>query len=339
MTIAQVWVDNRAVMRARIIGTGKYLPTKVLTNSDIEKLVDTNDEWIFSRTGIRKRHIAADGEVTSHMATQAAKSALAMAGVAPEEVELILVGTITPDMPMPACAVYVQRELGAKNAFAFDISAACASSVYGLGIASQFIETGRVKRALVIGAEMLSRVTNWSDRGTCILFGDGAGAMVLAPTNEPNRGILSAHLHSDGNLAQLITIEGGGTKMPPSPEMIAGNHHKIFMNGRDVYKYAVRFLTDSMREALEKHNLTVKDLDHLIVHQANLRILEAVLERLEIPKEKAWLNIEHYGNTSSASLPISLDEANRAGALKPGQLIGMLALGAGIAWGSMLVRW
>ena len=325
--------------QSQILGTGSYAPSRILTNSDLEKITNTSDAWIVERTGIKERHIAADGEATSDMAVEAAKKALAMAGTDAADLDMIIVGTISPDMPMPSCAVLVQAKLGATRAFAFDISAACAGSLYGLSIADQFIRTGRAKRVLVIGAELLSRVVDWSDRSSCVLFGDAAGALVVGPSCDPARGLMSAHLHSDGTAANILGILGGGSRYPQSEQVLAKKMHKVAMNGREVYKFALRVLPEAILEALAAHGLKPGAIDHVISHQANVRIVELVVERLGIPREKCWLNIERYGNTSSASLPISLDEANRAGRLKPGDLIAMMAIGAGMAWGSALMRW
>ncbi len=327
------------MLRTRILGTGGYAPEKVLSNSDLEKLVATSDSWITERTGIRERRIAADGEVTSDMAVKASVRALEMAHTRAEDLEMIVLGTISPDMPMPSCAAFLQAKLGAKNAFAFDVSAACAGSLYALAIADQFIQTGKVKRALVVGVELLSRLIDWTDRNTCVLFGDAAGAMVVGPSDDPARGLLSTHLHADGSAAEALCIPGGGSKHPQSEEVLAKKLNKVWMQGREVYKYAVRALPDAVQEALAANGMAVDSIDHVIAHQANLRIIESVMERLGIPLEKCWLNIARYGNTSSASLPITLDEANRAGRLKPGDLIVMMSIGAGMAWGSALVRW
>ena len=322
-----------------ILGTGSYAPSHILTNHDLEKIINTSDAWIVERTGIKERHIAADGEATSDMAVEAAKKALAMAETDPAELDMIIVATISPDMPMPSCAVFVQAKLGATRAFAFDISAACAGSLYGLSIADQFIRTGQAKRVLVIGADLLSRVINWGDRSSCVLFGDAAGALVVGSSSDPARGLMSAHLHSDGAAANMLAIPGGGSKYPQSEDVIAKQMHKVAMNGREVYKFALRTLPEAILEALAAHGLKPGAIDHLISHQANVRIIESVVDRLGIPLEKCWLNIERYGNTGSASLPISLDEANRAGRLKPGDLVAMMAIGGGMAWGSALMRW
>lgn len=330
---------GRVVIRAQIIGTGSYAPEKVMTNQDLMKIVETSDEWIVERTGIKARHIAADGEVTSDMALKACVRALEMARTRPEEVDAIILGTISPDMPMPACAAFLQHKLGAKKAFAFDLSAACAGSLFALSVGAQYIQSGLMKRVLVVGAELLTRVTNWTDRNTCVLFGDAAGAMVLAPSDDPNRGILSTHLHTDGSQTDILCIPGGGTKTPTTQEVLDQHMTKIAMKGREVYKFAVRSLTEATSEALAFNKLTADQVTHVIAHQANLRILEAVLERLSIPLSKAWINIDRYGNTSSASLPMTLDEANRAGKLKEGDTIAMMAIGAGMSWGSAVVRW
>ncbi len=327
------------MLRTRILGTGGYAPEKVLSNQDLEKLVATSDSWITERTGIRERRIAADGELTSDMAVKASVRALEMAHTRAEDLEMIVLGTISPDMPMPSCAAFVQAKLGAKKAFAFDVSAACAGSLYALAIADQFIQTGKVKRALVVGVELLSRLIDWSDRNTCVLFGDAAGAMVVGPSDDPARGLLSTHLHTDGAAAETLCIPGGGSKHPQSEDVLARKLNKVSMQGREVYKYAVRALPDAVQEALAANGMAADSIDHVIAHQANLRIIESVMDRLGIPLEKCWLNIARYGNTSSASLPITLDEANRAGRLQPGDLIAMMSIGAGMAWGSALVRW
>lgn len=325
--------------RTKIIGTGSYAPSKVITNQDLEKIVETNDAWIVERTGIKERRQAAPEEATSDLATKAAVQALEMAGTRPEDLDLIIVGTVTPDMQFPSCATLVQAKLSAKKAFAFDVSAACAGSLFALSLADQYIKSGMVRRALVIGAELLTRITNWEDRNTCILFGDGAGAMVLAPSEDDAHGLLSTHLHTDGTLVDILLLPGGGSKMPLTEEGLKAKANTVSMNGREVYKFAVRALADVTREALAANGATADQVTHVIAHQANLRIIEAVLQRVEVPLEKCWVNIHKYGNTSSASLPMTLDEANRAGRLKKGDLITMMSIGAGMAWGSALMRW
>lgn len=327
------------MIRSHIIGSGSYAPEKVITNKDLEKLVETSDEWIVERTGIRERRMAAPDEAASDLVVKAAIRALEMANTRPEELDLIIVGTISPDQPLPSCAAFVQAKLGAKKAFAFDLAAACAGSLYAMSVADQYIKTGMAKRVLVAGVEVLTRIVDWNDRNTCVLFGDGAGALVLGPSPDPNRGILSTHLHSDGSTADILCIKGGGSKLPLSEDVLKQKLNKVSMNGKEVYKFAVRSLEEVSREALAANGLTPQQVDHVIAHQANVRIIDAVLGRLEIPLSKCWLNIDKYGNTSSASLPMTLDEASRAGRLKQGDLIAMMAIGAGMAWGGAVVRW
>jgi 3-oxoacyl-[acyl-carrier-protein] synthase-3 len=326
---------------SRIVGTGTYLPERIVTNDELVKEtgIDSSDSWIRERTGIGKRRIAAPGEATSDMATAASKKALKMAGIRPEDVDMIICGTVTPDMPFPAAAVLVQAKLGAKHAACFDISAACAGSIYALAVGDSFIKSGAAKSVLVIGAELLTRIVDWKDRNTCVLFGDAAGAMVIVPETREGHGLLSTHLHTDGTQAEILMIPGGGSRKPFSAEVLAKGEQFVKMNGREVYRTAVRVLEQCSREALERNGVRTQDVTHVIAHQANLRILEGVLKRLEIPLEKCHLNIEEVGNTSSASVPLTLDQANRKGALKDGDLILMMAIGGGMAWGSALVRW
>lgn len=322
-----------------VLGTGSYAPERVLTNADLEKMVATNGEWIVSRTGIRERRVAAEREATSDLAAAAARQALDFAGVRPEEVDMIVVGTVTGDTPTPSCAAFVQELLGARNAFCFDVAAACAGSLYGLTIADQFIRSGMVRRALVIGAETLSRFVDWTNRETCVLFGDAAGAILLGATEEEGRGLLAATLRTDGSMTGILGIFGGGSRRPLSPELIADNGNKIKMRGREVYKVATRLLPEVVAETLAKAGLTAADVTHVIAHQANQRIIESALDNLGVPIEKCWINIDRYGNTSSASMPITLDEANRAGRLKKGDVIAMMAIGAGMTWGGAVLRW
>jgi 3-oxoacyl-[acyl-carrier-protein] synthase-3 len=326
-------------MRSLVVGTGSFAPEKVLTNADLEKLVATDDQWILDRTGIRERRVIADGEGASDMALRAAQKALADAKLDAKDVEAIVVGTITPDYPFPSTAAVLQGKLGNKKAFAFDVSAACAGSLYALSIADRYVASGAVKNALVVGVDALTRITDWTDRNTCILFGDGAGAMVIAPTTDPRRGILTTRLHADGSLVPLLYQPGGGSKDPISEKVVKERSHFVRMNGREVFKIAVRALEESCREVLAAEKLTPGDVKYVIAHQANKRILDATLERLEIPASKCWMNLEKYGNTSAASVPMTLDEANRAGWFQPGDVILMMAIGGGMAWGASVLRW
>jgi 3-oxoacyl-[acyl-carrier-protein] synthase-3 len=326
-------------MRSQIVGTGSYAPDKVLTNADLEKIVDTNDQWIVERTGIKERRVIADGEATSDLALRAAQRALEQARLDPQDVEAIIVGTVTPDYPFPSLATVLQGKLGNKKAFAFDVSAACAGSIYALSVADRFVSSGAVKNALVLGADALTRISDWTDRNTCILFGDGAGAMVLRPTDDPRRGILNIKLHADGSYVPILLQPGGGSKDPISEKVVRERSHFVKMKGQEVFKVAVRSLEVTCREALDAEKLTPGDVTYVIAHQANKRILDATLTRLEIPASKCWMNLEKYGNTSAASVPMTLDEANRAGWFKPGDVILMMAIGGGMAWGAGVVRW
>lgn len=324
--------------RARIIGTGSCVPDKVLTNSDLEKFLDTTDEWIVSRTGIRERHIAAEGEYTSDLATRAAERALAMAGVRGEEIDLVVVGTITGDFPWPATACLVQKNLGANSAAAFDVSAACSGFVYALDAAVRRIETGASKKALVIGAEILSRAIDWEDRNTCILFGDGAGAVVLEG-QEGDRGVLSTHLHADGSYWELLYQPGFGSRFPASEAGIKERLPFLKMQGNEVFKVAVRSLSEVALEAVTANGLTTADIDLFIPHQANRRILEATAKRLGLKDEQVYINVDRFGNTSGASIPLALDEANRAGRIKDGDIVVFDAFGGGFTWASALLHW
>jgi 3-oxoacyl-[acyl-carrier-protein] synthase-3 len=324
--------------KTRILGTGRYTPARVVTNADLERVVDTSDAWITERTGIKKRRTAADNEVTSDMAAAAGRAALEAAGLNVADLDMIIVGTVTPDSPLPACAVHVQHKLGAEEIPAFDISAACAGFVYGLTIADQFIATGAANCILVIGVELLSRILNWDDRTTCVLFGDGAGAVVLGPAKDDGRGILSTRIFTDGSLSGALHIPGGGSQEPLTADGIERKRNKVHMTGSEVFKVAVKNLTSCSALALKAAGLTSKELDWVVAHQANLRIITQVSDRLGFPLDKFILNIEEYGNTSSASIPIALDEAVRDGRIKPGQTVLFCALGAGISWGSAIVR-
>ncbi|MBK8257125.1 MAG: ketoacyl-ACP synthase III [Polyangiaceae bacterium] len=323
--------------KTRILGTGRYVPEKVVSNVDLEKVVDTSDAWITERTGIRRRHMAADGEVTSDMAAGAGRAALQAAGLNVADLDLIIVGTVTPDSPTPSCASLVQQKLGAEEIPAFDISAACAGFIYGVTIADQFIRSGNANCVLVIGVELLSRILNWGDRTTCVLFGDGAGAVVLGQSKN-GAGILATQLFTDGSLAGALHIPAGGSAEPYQSEGIGRQRHKVHMSGSEVFKTAVKNLTSASTAAVKASGLKSTDIDWVVAHQANMRILDQVATRLGFPLSKFVLNIEEYGNTSSASIPIALDEAVRDGRIKSGQNVLMCALGAGISWGSAVVR-
>ncbi|HWI40852.1 MAG TPA: beta-ketoacyl-ACP synthase III [Verrucomicrobiae bacterium] len=326
------------MIRSRIRGTGSAVPAKVLTNFDLEKMVDTTDEWITTRTGIRERRIAVEGEYTSTFAAAAARNALEMAGVSAEEIDLIIVATITPDFPFPATACLVQDAIGAKNAAAFDIAAACSGFVYGLSIADRFIRTGGAKKALVIGAEVLSRIVDWTDRNTCLLFGDGAGAAVLV-AEEGEHGVLSTHIHSDGSYWELLYQPGCGSRNPPSQSTLDQRKIFLMMQGNEVFKLAVRAMEEAAYEALEANGVTKEQLDFFIPHQANRRIIDAIAKRLAVGEDKVYVNLDRFGNTSAASIPIALDEANRKGLIREGNLVLFDAFGGGLTWGSALVRW
>ena len=325
-------------MRSRIVGTGSYTPGRVLTNAQLAEMVATSDEWITERTGIRERRIAADGEACSDLGTRAAERALKAAGLSPADLDLILVATCTGDMPLPATACLIQHQLGAMRAAACDLSAACCGFVYALGVADAYIKTG-MRHVLIVGSEVMSAITDWTDRNTCILFGDGAGAAVLSGTEEEGRGILSSHLRSDGSLSDLIMVPGGGSRIPPSERMLSERAQYVKMKGNETFKVAVRTLEDVARETLTANHLTVDDIDLYVPHQANVRIIRAAAERLGLPVAKIVLNMERYGNTSAASIPIALDEAVKDGRVADGRLIMLGAFGAGLTWASALIRW
>lgn len=325
-------------MRAKITGTGSSVPEKVLTNFDLERIVDTSDEWITTRTGIKERRIASAGEYTSTFATGAAEKALAMAGVDPAELDLIIVATVTPDFPFPATACILQDNLKASKAAAFDISAACSGFIYGLSVADKFIRTGTVKKALVIGAEILTRIVDWTDRNTCCLFGDGAGAAVLE-ASEGESGILSTHIHSDGTYWELLNQPGVGNRNPACQKTLDDKLIYINMQGNEVFKLAVRAMDEAAHEALAANGLSTADIDLFIPHQANRRIIDAIGKRMGLSEDQLYINLERYGNTSSASIPLALDEANRSGRIKAGDILLFDAFGGGLTWGAALVRW
>ena len=326
------------MVRAKITGTGSAVPEKILTNFDLERLVDTSDEWITTRTGIKERHVASADEYTSCFATGAARNALEMAGVDPSELDLIIVATVTPDFPFPATACLVQDNLKASKAVAFDISAACSGFIYGLSIVEKFIGTGAVRKALVIGAEVLTRIVDWTDRNTCCLFGDGAGA-VIVEASEGDSGILSTHIHSDGTYWELLNQPGAGSRNPVCQKTLDGKLMYINMQGNEVFKLAVRAMEDVAHEALSTNNLSTADIDLFIPHQANRRIIDAIGKRMGLSEKQLFVNLERYGNTSSASIPLALDEANRSGRIKSGDIVLFDAFGGGLTWGAALVRW
>jgi 3-oxoacyl-[acyl-carrier-protein] synthase-3 len=323
--------------KSRLLGTGSFLPPLTRTNADLEKLVDTNDAWIRERTGIRERRIAPDGMVTSDMAAEAAKRALAASELTAAQLDLIVVATVTPDMPMPATAVFVQQKIGARCP-AFDLSAACAGFLYGLTVADQFVRGGAAKHVLVIGVELLSRVVNWGDRTTCVLFGDGAGAAVVGPSDDPARGILGTRIYSDGSLAESLMIPAGGSREPLDEARLHDRRNKVHMKGQDIFKAAVRNLYSASQDLVDTSGLTNDQVAWVVPHQANVRIIDQVTARASYPKEKVLSNIDRVGNTSSASIPILLDERVRDGTVKPNDLVLMCALGAGVSWGAALVR-
>ncbi|MBL0042069.1 MAG: ketoacyl-ACP synthase III [Xanthomonadales bacterium] len=321
-------------MYSRIVGTGSYLPEKVLTNADLEKLVDTNDEWIRERTGIRQRHVAAEGQTTSDLAVEAARRAMEAAGVTASDIDLLIVGTTTPDIIFPSTACLVQHRIGANGCAAFDVNAACSGFIFALSTADKFVRTGASKCALVIGAETLTRMLDWSDRGTCVLFGDGAGAVVLKPSSEP--GILSTHLHADGAHKELLYNPVGVSAGFKLDEKNAGV--RVMMTGNDVFKVAVKTLDAVVEETLAANHLEKSAIDWLVPHQANLRIITATAKRLDMSMDRVIVTVDQHGNTSSASVPLALDHAVRSGKIQAGQMVLMEAFGGGFTWGSALVR-
>ena len=321
-----------------IIGTGSYLPERVMTNQDIEKLVDTSDDWITSRTGIKERHIAAEGESTSDMAAGAARAAMENASITPDEIDLIIVATVTPDMFFPSTACFVQTKIGAKNAACFDVSAACSGFLYALEIAQQFITSHTYDTILVIGAEKLSSIVDWTDRNTCVLFGDGAGAAVLRHRGG-GHGIISTFMASDGGLSDILYIPGGGSRFPISKDNVDRRLNSIRMNGKETYKHAVISMLDAAQKALADANLHSDDLACIIPHQANLRIIEAIAHRLNLPLERFMVNLDRYGNTSAAAVAIALDEANRTGRMTVGDYVLLVVFGGGLTWASSVIQW
>jgi 3-oxoacyl-[acyl-carrier-protein] synthase-3 len=321
-----------------VLGTGKYVPDRILTNQELETMVETNDEWIVTRTGIRERRIAAEGQATSDLCYEASLIALANAGITADQLDLIIVSTITPDMSFPSTACILQEKLGAKKAAAFDLSAACSGFVYGLANASNFIATGTYKYALVIGADCLSKITDYTDRNTCILFGDGAGAVVIGEVPE-ERGFKSFELGADGTGGPLLKIEGGGSRNPASQTSIDQRMHYIYMAGAEVFKFAVRIMGNAADEVLQKAGWDKSDIDLLVPHQANMRIIQASLNRLEMTADKCMINLDKYGNMSAASIPVALAEAAEQGRLTEGDRLVLVGFGGGLTWGATALVW
>lgn len=325
---------------AKVIGIGSYVPEKVLTNADFEKIVDTSDEWITTRTGIKERHVVGDsGEVTSDMCIAAGRQALEDAGLAAEDLDLLIIGTVTPDMKTPSAAVLVQKELGAFNAAAMDVNAACVGFIYALATARAFIASGMYRNVLALGSETLTSITNYKDRGTCVLFGDGAGAVVLTRVENGENGVLATHIAADGRHHGLLYVQAGGSREPINLGNIDNGAQYLKMNGSEVFKLAVRSMAESARATLAEAGKTIDDVDLVISHQANIRIIKALGKRLGVPEEKVFINIERYGNTSSASIPIALVEARNEGRLKKGDLVLLVSFGGGLVWGAALLRY
>ncbi len=326
------------IKRSEIVGTGSAVPEGILTNRDFEKIVETSDEWIVSRSGIRERHVTDDQTATSDLASLAARRALEEAKISPEELDLIMVATTTPDMVFPSTACLIQDILGAKNAAHMDLVAACSGFVYGLSIGDAIISSGRYRTILVVGAETLTKITDYQDRGTCVLFGDAAGAVILRPTQE-DRGVLETYLGGDGSLWRLLYMPAGGSRMPASHETVDKRLHTIKMSGNEVFKAAVKAMGDAALKVLQQAGLTAQDVDLMIPHQANIRIIRATAKRIHLPIERVYINIERYGNTSAASIPLALDEARKKGLGKKGDIWLLVAFGGGFTWGSVLIRW
>ena len=325
-------------LRAVITGLGASVPQKVMTNFDFEKFLDTSDEWITKRTGIKERRHVGDGESTLTLGLEASRNALAYSNIKADQLDLIICATITPEMPFPATACFIQESLGARNVPGFDISAACSGFVYGLAVGSQFIETGKYKRILVIGVDVLSKFADFEDRASCILFGDAAGAVVLEPTEEPDKGILYSVMGTDGSGWDFIHVPGGGTRTPTSHETVDNRLHYVKMRGRDVYKFAVNKMQWLLGDCMEKCNLTVDDVDMVIPHQVNIRIIESATSKFKFPMEKVYVNIDRYGNTSGASIPLAMTEAQKNGDIGPGSTILLAAFGAGLTWAGAVIK-
>jgi len=324
--------------RAVVTGYGSFAPTKTLSNDELGRMVDTSDEWIVTRTGIKVRHIASENESTALLAIEAAKKALAQADLDAAELDIIIVATITPEMVFPSTASFVQRALGAHKAWVFDLAAACSGFVFGLSIVQQFIESGRCKNALVIGAETLTKITDWTDRTSCILFGDGAGAMVLQRSDDGRKGLIYSTMHSDGDRWEALNCQAYGSRHPSSRELDDPNKIYMKIKGREVYQQAIRRIVETVRSSLKACDLTLDDIGMLVSHQMNARIIESVAKRLQLPDEKVFININEYGNTSAASVPIAFDECARTGLIKRGDIIILVVFGAGLTWGANVLE-
>lgn len=322
-----------------IAGTGSYAPSRIVTNEEISAQVDTSDEWIRSRTGIRERRLAADDEFTSTMGVKAAKEAMKSAKVRASDIDLIIVATLSPDMIFPSTAALIQTELGMRKVTSFDISAACSGFIYALEVASSMMRGGAFRHALVIGSEKISPILDWEDRGTCVLFGDGAGAVVLSKSDDPSSGVIDSYTGNDGSKPELLCMPGGGSAIPASNKSVAQRQHFLKMNGREIFKIAVRWMEQSATIMLKRHALKPEDISLIIPHQANLRIIDALARSTKIPKEKFFVNLDRYGNTSAASIPIALHEARQKGCIQSGDYVLLVAFGAGLTWGSTLIKW
>jgi 3-oxoacyl-[acyl-carrier-protein] synthase III len=325
-------------IRSVILGTGSELPSRVITNAALERLVDTSDEWITTRTGIKERRVLEEGKGNADMAYRAAVRALRDAGIEAKDLDAIIMGTVTPDYPFPSSACVLEDMLGARKCFSFDVSAACSGFLNALAVADSMIRTGMIRHALVLDSDALSRLLNWKDRGTCILFGDGAGAAVVGASHDGHRGILSTKLRTDGSYVKTLYVPAGGSLKPASAETVKKNEHTIAMNGKEVFKIAVRSMEEISREALEEADVSIDQVSLVIPHQANLRIISALAERLKVPMSKVMVNLDRYGNTSAASVPVALDEARREGRIRHGDIVLLNAFGAGFAWGAAVIK-
>lgn len=328
----------RQNQRASITGIGSYLPSKVLTNFDLEKMVDTSDDWIIQRTGIKERRIVENGQITSDLATQASLRAMEDAGVSPQDLDMIITSTITPDHIFPSTSCFIQQKIGASRAGAFDILAACAGFIYAISIGESFVNSGAMETVLVVGAECLSKITDYTDRTTCVLFGDGAGAVIIQKSRTKHE-ILATNLAADGSQSDVLIMPGGGARNPASLESVQQRTHYIQFKGKEVFRLAINNITSLILETVEKNGISLQDIDLIIPHQSNYRIIEATMEKLGLPMEKAFVNIDKYGNTSSASIPIAIDEARKEGRISKGDIVMLVAFGGGLTWGASIIRW